>query len=202
MFSNILAYLKESFDIEIPKGKEGFYAELFALFTTRRIDTRKQDILADTFSILDTVEILRKEKDTLHHFGNTLLFLTKFDNCMSQKTTPSSKENFIFSPPSATIGFVVACGTYIYGRNGMANVPIDDNFTKLLAFFESFLTQLEQTTAIHSFLALDTLEEMMSIRPKSNIGEHQRLFFFKSFEFLLQNYEQIETLEPCWRVNF
>lgn len=202
IFKDILSYLKVKFDINIAKEKEGFHAELFSLFTTRRIDTKKQDILADNFAILDTIEILRKGEHTLQDFGVILDFLFRADYIVAEKLNLLDPKETLFSTKTTVVGFVVACSTYIYGKNGMTNVPIQANFEKLQAFLQHFLVRLEQTTDVQYFLALDTLEEMMSVRPKSNIGEHQRLFYFKSFEFLLQNYEQIETLEPCWRVNF
>lgn len=195
--------------------------ELFLVFGARKekIDIRER--LADEFTRLDFMEAAAKN-DFTELYCSTLKELINFDIIFDKlkkskaeysddlkKSKTEQKERFtsgkdLFSSQPACVGFITAIALDVFGRPGVTRKESEQE-KKLAANIEKLsnlrtkLTQLNEDQ-LGEFLCLKTLSESLSrIKTSQSVGDSEREFFLKSFQVLLEEGENLESMEACWR---
>lgn len=183
--------------------------ELFLVFGARKekIDIRER--LADEFTRLDFMEAAAKDNFT-DYYCKALTELIRldiiFDKFRGQKTDlgrfVSGKD--LFSSQPACVGFITALALDIFGRPGVVRGELDqDKKVKIniqkLSNLRKNLNALDDN-ALGDFICLQTLSESLSrIKTSQSVGDSEREFFLKSFQVLLEEGANLESMEPCWR---
>jgi hypothetical protein len=180
--------------------------EMYLGFNTRKVKVDVSDELADEFQRFDMMEAIEQDISfTL--FIDVFAYLCKLDiafsNCLSTDNERQFKEGKdIFGSAPACIGFIVACAEYIMGK-----IPVerDDSIkdkknTKLELQIRKIIERTECMSDT-DFLALNSLNDVISQLPKNRIGEEMRITFKSIFTELLRydEMEEISSLEAFWR---
>jgi len=167
--------------------KEYEIVELFLAFSSRKVKIDKKQQLAEYYSALDVMDLLRKSGENLiERFGEILKLWLDFEKSFSL-----SKENNLAFSQTAKVGFMVACSEYIYGVLGNGDRSNQDqkhNFNSVV----SVINNLKENKDV-KFLALDILNEEL----RYILKENQRKSFLNAFKSLFRE-DKIDSLAVCW----
>lgn len=180
--------------------------ELYLGFNTRKVKVDVNDELADEFQRFDMMESIEKDS-SFDLFVASFVFLCKLDmafsNCNSTSEIGQFKEGKdIFSSVPACLGFVVACAEYIMGKISVEREEDDKSkrLTKLTQQIEK-IVKIANEKNQSDFLALDSLNYVVSELPKNRIGDEMRNYFKQVFAELLKydEIDEISSMEAFWR---
>ena len=180
--------------------------ELYLGFNTRKVKVDVNDELADEFQRFDMMESIEKDS-SFDLFVSSFVFLCELDmafsNCDSTSEIGQFKEGKdIFSSVPACLGFFVACDEYIMGKISVEREEADKSkrLIKLTQQIEK-IVKIANEKDQSDFLALDSLNNVVSELPKNRIGDEMRSYFKQAFTELLKydEIDEISSMEAFWR---
>lgn len=179
--------------------------ELYLAFGGRKEKVDTKERLADEFTRLDFIEAT--ENPTFSDiFYNSLRSLTLLDIEISRYQSPTNEHRFsngieLFKSQPARVGFITAIAKSIYGRPGVERTQEEIQSLKIKIFgsLETIITKLQkyENEQLGTFLSLNLLSEKLSVK-SSRVGDFEREFFTKSFEVLIEEAKNINSMDVCW----
>lgn len=180
--------------------------QLFLGYNTRRVKVDVNDQLADEYQRSDMMDSIEQDIN-FDLFVDAFSYLCELDfafaNCKDESDEGQFSEGrAIFGSVPSCLGFMVACAEYVMGK-----VPVersdDEKIEKnnLLKNQIDKIAELLYANADTNFLALDSLNAVVSQLPKSRIGDEMRNLFKLIFTELLryENLNEIPSMEAFWR---
>lgn len=179
--------------------------QLYLGFNTRKVKIDVSDQLADEYQRFDMMDSIDKDIN-FDLFVDVFSYLCKMDLAFSGCEDTSSLGQFnegkaIFGSIPACLGFVVACAEFILGK-----APVERTDEEKKAKNQDLKEQISKIELIldsnkENYLALDSLNEVISQLSKNRIGDEMRNLFKTVFSELLryQNLEEIPSMESFWR---
>lgn len=193
------------------KYKKSAIIESYLGFCTRRVKVNLSDELANEFQRFDMMEALEHGKN-FDYFVESLIMLCRLDFAFSEFTEEeemgkdvrfkSGKD--IFTSIPASLGFMVACGEFILGKTSI----IRDDETKEIKYktlkvnMQKILDKLDKEKNDNkAFLALESLNEIITGVSKNRIGDEERNLFKNAFYEMLrdEDFEEMSSLDAYWR---
>lgn len=178
--------------------------ELFLSFTSRTSNVELKEKVAADFARMDATEVTANN-ESLQLFVRSIKVLADFDRALSKfsmaKSSIDSNTRFkdgkdLFTSAPASIGFIAAIAQSVLGKPGydidFADAP--QRMRKVEVLIQKLIETSENQIDFVDFL---TLNEKVS-RRSGKIGEFERDFFFKAFEHLFANSQDLKNLGPCW----
>lgn len=181
--------------------------EYFLSFTSRKTNVDTKEKVADDFARMDAAEAIAKTY-YLSDFITILNLMTKIDHEFARAKIAPEFENQkistgrdIFTSAPSGHGFVAAAAVKIFGRPGMeySDTKTVTNRQLLLENVEKFIEMLTKMTPeqLHTFLDLPGLNEKLSKR-SGKVGEFERDMYFKAFEVIFEEGDELTSMAPCW----
>ena len=188
--------------------------EMYLSFGLRKATIEAEAVLADQFSRLDMVEAV-SDRTFLSKFSRVLQQLMRLDRAFGrlpaplavQSGEPTEKRRFsggrsLFDSQPACAGFVVACAQAVFGRPGSVREPSAQEIAleRVEARCQEVSARVEAMNFddLASFLDLSTLNDVLTRRVSSRIGEFERNLFLEGFRAFLSE-EQVNSMTVCWR---
>lgn len=181
---------------------------LFLSFSSRRMEFDLKDKIAEDFARLDAVEASAHEQ-FFEMFVEALRLLISVDQAFSNASPAANKEavripdgRSIFLSFPAQVGFVTAVAIKIMDEPGF-DVDWGDapaKMTQVSSAVDALTSRIGALSPdeIRDFLALDTLNQRLSVRT-GQVGRWEREVFYRAFESMIRNAERLQNMEPCWR---
>lgn len=187
------------------KYQKSTIIELYLGFNTRSIKVDVSEELANEFQRFDMMEAIDRNEN-YNLFIDTISYLIKLDyafsNCKDKCTNGQFKDGTdLFTSVPACLGFVVACAEYVIGK-----VSVERTVEKKEEMNHKLCAQIEKIVKFASsqsttFLALNTLNDIISSLSKSRIGDEMRRLFKNAFSEMIkyEDLDELESLEVFWR---
>lgn len=179
--------------------------ELYLAFGGRKEKVDTKERLADEFTRLDFIEAT--ENATFSDiFYNSLKSLTLLDIQISKYQSQTTEHRFsngieLFKSQPARVGFITSIAKSIYGRPGVERTQdeIEKLKEKIFNKLDGVVTKLNNfnNEELGQFLSLNLLSEKLSVK-SSRVGDFEREFFTKSFEVLIEEANDISSMDVCW----
>lgn len=182
--------------------------EYFLSYTSRKTNVDTKEKVADDFARMDAAEAT--SKDTfLVDFIETLKVMVDIDHIFSKCLIPEgidiegkiSNGRDIFTSAPAGHGFIAAAAVNIYGRPGIEYdmEKVKENKQDFLSKSTKFIQKISKYSGeeIFEFLDLIGLNEKLSAR-SGKVGEFEREFYFKAFQTLFEEGDNLPSMSPCW----
>jgi len=197
------------FDIDAKERRSGAgqyrstrIVELFLAFTSRKPHIELKEKVAEDFARMDATEATANQ-DTLPVFIDTMKLLARLDMAFAKTACPDDivtdstrfKEGRdIFTSAPASIGFAAAAAQYLLGKPGYAFTfsEMRDKLDHLTLAVQVVIGKMST-----EFVDYATLNEKISAR-SGRIGEYEREFFFRAFELMFKDANELQSLTPCW----
>lgn len=192
------------------KYKKSAIIESYLGFCTRRVKVNLSDELANEFQRFDMMEALEHGKN-FDYFVESLIMLCRLDFAFSEFTEEGMEKDVrfksgkdIFTSIPASLGFMVACGEFILGKTSI----IRDDETKEIKYktlkvnMQKILDKLDKEKNDNKdFLALESLNEIITGVSKNRIGDEERNLFKNAFYEMLrdEDFEEMSSLDAYWR---
>ena len=181
--------------------------ELFLAFTSRKPHIELKERVAEDFARMDATEATANEK-TLPAFVRTMTLLARLDKAFSNTAMASEylsegtrfrEGRDIFTSAPASIGFAAAAAQFLLGKPGYAFEfsNLDNKLSLLTTNIETIERKLAAAPPDDDFMDYLTLNQKVSAR-SGRIGEYEREFFFRAFDHMFKNAEDLDSLAPCW----
>jgi hypothetical protein len=182
--------------------------ELFLVFGARKekIDTKEK--LADEFTRLDFIEATGDDEfnnifyDAIDYLGKFDLVFDKYKNEEDITTRFKSGKDLFTSHP-ARIGFITAISLGVFGRPGMdySSEEKRKRWNDIKNNAKALLDRLQGMNGeeVGDFLKLKTLNELITQKTSSKVGDYEREFFLKAFKVLIEEKFSLSDMNPCWR---
>lgn len=176
--------------------------ELFLAFTSRKPHIELKEKVAEDFARMDATEATANQ-DTLPVFIDAMKLLASLDKAFAKTACPEDfvtestrfKEGRdIFTSAPASIGFAAAAAQYLLGKPGYA-FTFSEMRPKLNSLAAAVQVVVDKISA--EFIDYATLNEKISAK-SGRIGEYEREFFFRAFELMFKDADQLQSLTPCW----
>ncbi len=181
--------------------------EMYLGFNTRKVKVNVSDELADEFQRFDMMESVEKDVN-FKLFVDCISFLCRLDLAFEKyKTSEDESIQFksgkdIFTSAPACLGFIVACSEFIMGKVSVERTEEEKNerLELLRKKIDDILNKIEKIDDI-SFLALESLSDVVRELPKSKIGDEMRRLFKNAFSEMIryENIEEMPSFESFWR---
>jgi hypothetical protein len=179
--------------------------ELYLAFGGRKEKVDTKERLADEFTRLDFIEATESSNFSDIFYG-ALQIMALLDIEFSKYVANDNAARFnngkdLFASQPARVGFMTAYAKKVYGRPGFERsqediVSINKSVQENLRLLISKLGNLKMEQ-LGQFLSLETLTEKLS-KKTSRVGDFEREYFTKSFETLIEEGDNIPSMQICW----
>lgn len=193
------------------KYKKSAIIESYLGFCTRRVKVNLSDELANEFQRFDMMEVLEQGKN-FEYFVESLIMLCKLDFAFSEFTEEEDLEKEvrfksgkdIFTSIPASLGFMVACGEFILGKTSIIrdDETKETKYNTLKLNMQKILDKLDkEKNNNQAFLALESLNEIITGVSKNRIGDEERTLFKNAFYEMIrdEDFEEMYSLDAYWR---
>ncbi len=185
--------------------------ELYMAFSIRSSKVETRNEVSDEFSRMDfidnasSVEFQEQFYDALGILADLDISFSKYEEEESSNTKLSKGKNIFDSQP-ARIGFMVAMGTRLLGRQGeLRDYPREPeiSFHNLKRDADDFVCRLREmdNEELGEFLSLDVLRESLD-RRVGQVGRWERELYNGAFSMLVERDFKVPTMAICWRAVF
>lgn len=179
--------------------------EIYLAFGGRKEKVDTKERLADEFTRLDFIEATENSNFSDIFYG-ALQIMALLDIEFSKYVAYDNAARFnngkdLFASQPARVGFMTAFAKKVYGRPGFERsqediVSINKSVQENLRLLISKLENLKMEK-LGQFLSLETLTEKLS-KKTSRVGDFEREYFTKSFETLIEEGDNIPSMQICW----
>lgn len=173
--------------------------ESYIGYTTQKIKINMNEEIANEFQRFDMMESL-EDNHNFDFFIDAFAMMIYLD--MSFNKFENGKS--IFSSTPACVGFMVASGEYVLGLPSLERSS-EKKFKRnelFIAQINKLISKAEEQKdkGNDDFLALETLNTVISNLPKNRIGDDQRQLYKNSFSDIIRfpDIDEISSLHDFW----